>query len=233
VATDSSVAEVDPNAPDKVLRAGGGLEAVAVDPASGRIWMTYEGSDFSGGAYDQIEMVSSGDGGATWTAPTLVSRPGVPAFTPVVAVDRLGTVSVSYYDLRYLRAGNTTTLPTARFVKTYRGGDIKLRHGVERQITPQFDWLSAPFAGGYMLGDYEGMAPAGTFGVQTVFVASLNPATGPTDVYSGVFHGPFGASGADSGDGAATDGRAGPAGSHPAFAGAGALSLHGAGRLSR
>ncbi|GAA1989735.1 sialidase family protein [Catenulispora subtropica] len=227
VATDSSVAEADPNAPDKVLRAGAGLEAVAVDPVSGRIWMTYEGSDFSGGAYDQIEMVSSDDGGATWSAPALVSEPGVPAFTPVVAVDHEGTVAVSYYDLRYLAPGNTTTLPTARFVKTYRGGDTGLTHGVERQITPQFDWLLAPFAGGYMLGDYEGMAPAGTFGVQTVFVASLNPATGPTDVYSGVFRGPFGGDGA--GGGAKVAGPASP-GTNGLHAAAGS---HGKGRLSR
>lgn len=232
VATDSSVAEVDPNAPDKPLRAGGGLEAVAVDPASGRIWMTYEGSDFSGGAYDQIEMVSSGDGGRTWTAPALASKPGVPAFTPVVSVDRVGVVTVSYYDLRYLEPGNTTTLPTARFVKTYWDGDVGLKHGVERQITPKFDWLLAPFAGGFMLGDYEGMAPAGALGAQTVFVASLNPATGPTDVYSGVFRGPFSAD-----ESADIEGAAGAAGLHAAGPqGAAALHLtgpHGAGRLSR
>ena len=222
VATDSSVAEVDPNAPDKVLRAGSGLEAVAVDPVSGRLWVTYEGSDFSGGAYDQIEMVSSADHGKTWSAPALVSKPGVPAFTPVVAVDQLGTVTISYYDLRYLQAGNTTTLPTARFVKTFPGGD--LRFGFERQITPQFDWLRAPFAGGYMLGDYEGMAPAGLFGVQTAFVASLNPATGPTDVYTGVFHGPFGA-----------DEAAGPALTAPSTVAPHAAAGHGAhaGRLTR
>jgi hypothetical protein len=233
VATDSSVAEVDPNAPDKVLRAGGGLEAVAVDPVSGRIWVTYEGSDFSGGAYDQIEMVSSGDRGQTWSAPALVSKPGVPAFTPVVAVDHLGTVTVSYYDLRYLEPGNTTTLPTARFLKTFPGG--ALTNGFERQISPRFDWLRAPFAGGYMLGDYEGMAPAGLFGVQTVFVASLNPATGPTDVYSGVFHGPFGAGGGADADAGAGTG-AGTSAAAPSGVGVHTAGIHDAahaGRLSR
>ena len=219
VTPDSSVAEVDPNDPSQGLRAGGGLEAVAVDPASGRIWMTYEGSDFSAGAYDQAEMVSSGDGGTTWSAPALVSKPGVPAFTPVVAVDHQGTVTVSYYDLRYLRPGNTTTLPTARYVKTYRGGDLST--GTEQQITPTFDWLLAPDAGGHMLGDYEGMSPAGTFGVQTVFVASLNAPQHDTDVYTGVFHGPFGA--------------APSAGSADSAAGAthGAVLTHGARKWNR
>lgn len=197
VATDSSVAEVDPNNPAQGLRAGGGLEAVAVNPVTGKIWMTYEGSDFSGGKYDQIEMVTSDDHGATWTAPTLVSKPGVPAFTPVVAVDVTGTVSVSYYDLRYLTAGDTTTLPTARFLKVLPFGDS--RQATERQLTPTFDWLLAPTAGGHMLGDYEGMASAGLIGEQNVFVASLNAPQHGTDVYSGVFVGPFSAAGWDGG----------------------------------
>lgn len=201
VTPDSSVAEVDPNDPTKALRAGGGLEAVAVNPVTGRIWLTYEGSDFSGGKYDQAELVSSGDGGRTWTAPQLVSKPGVPAFTPVVSVDALGTVSVSYYDLRYLPAGDTTTLPTARFLKVLPFGDP--RRATERQLTPAFDWLLAPNAGGYMLGDYEGMTPAGPLGEQNVFVASLNAPQHATDVYSGVFVGPFSAAGGDGGTPAA------------------------------
>jgi hypothetical protein len=202
VATDSSVAEVDPNNPAQGLRAGGGLEAVAVNPVTGRIWMTYEGSDFSAGKYDQVELVSSGDGGRTWTAPQLVSKPGVPAFTPVVSVDALGSVSVSYYDLRYLPAGDTTTLPTARFLKVLPFGDPRL--ATERQLTPVFDWLLAPDAGGHMLGDYEGMAAAGPLGEQNVFVASLNAPAHGTDVYSGVFIGPFPAA---AGDGATAAGR--------------------------
>lgn len=197
VATDSSVAEVDPNDPHQGLRAGGGLEAVAVNPVTGKIWMTYEGSDFSGGKYDQVELVSSDDRGRTWSKPALVSKPGVPAFTPVVSVDVLGTVSVSYYDLRYLQAGDTTTLPTARFLKVLPFGDP--RRATERQLTPTFDWLLAPNAGGHMLGDYEGMASAGPIGEQNVFVASLNVPEHNTDVYSGVFVGPFSAAGWDGG----------------------------------
>jgi hypothetical protein len=202
VATDSSVAEVDPNDPAKGLRAGGGLEAVAVNPVTGKLWATYEGSDFSAGKYDQVELVSSDDHGKTWSAPSLVSKPGVPAFTPVVSVDALGTVSLSYYDLRYQQAGNTTTLPTARFLKVLPFGDPRL--ATERQLTPAFDWLLAPDAGGHMLGDYEGMAAAGPIGEQNVFVASLNAPQHGTDVYSGVFVGPFSAAG---GNGATAAGR--------------------------
>ena len=197
VATDSSVAEVDPNAPGKVLRAGGGLEAVAVDPVSGRIWMTYEGSDFSGGSLrpdrdgvlrrrrrdmdgagageqaGRARVHAGGRGGSPGHGLGLVLRPAVSA-----------------------RPGHHDAAD--RPVPEGAAGGDQLRTA-ERQITPQFDWLLAPFAGGYMLGDYEGMAPAGAFGVQTVFVASLNPPTGPTDVYSGVFVGPFDAAGGDGG----------------------------------
>jgi len=87
------------------------------------------------------------------------------------------------------------TLPTARFLKVLPFGDP--RRATERQLTPTFDWLLAPDAGGHMLGDYEGMTAAGPLGEQNVFVASLNAPQHNTDVYSGVFIGPFSAAGGD------------------------------------
>ncbi|MEZ0069626.1 hypothetical protein ABIA32_005673 [Streptacidiphilus sp. MAP12-20] len=189
VTPDTSVAEVDPNAPTdptKAVRAGGGLPNVAIDPSTGELYLAYEGSDFSGGKYDQIQLVHSGDGGRHWSAPVRLSQaPNSPAFTPSITVDAHGTVAVSYYDLRYLQPGNTTTLPGAGWLLTFpRGGEA---NPVERQITPVFDWLLAPNAGGHMLGDYEAITNDGPF-VRPVLVATNSgQPQNIADAFSGLY----------------------------------------------
>ncbi|GLY92294.1 sialidase family protein [Actinoallomurus iriomotensis] len=188
IGADTSVAEVDPNAPDdpdKALRGGANLVSAAVDPATGELYATYQGSDFTAGRYNDIELVHSTDGGRTWSAPVRVNQaPNAPAFTPSIAVDRRGTVAITYYDLRYLQPGNTTTLPTAMWYATFpRGGE---RYPTERRISRVFDWLKAPYAGwGHFLGDYEGIAAAGG-GFRPILVETNNDPKNSTDAFSGL-----------------------------------------------
>lgn len=185
VAPDTSVLDVDPNT-GALLRTGGGLPFPAIDPRTGELYMAYEGTDFTDGTYNQIQLVRSTDGGRTWTGPVRASRDtGRTAFTPSIAVTSDGDVGVTYYDLRTLRPGNTTTLPTSTWLTVSpRGGQ---RFGHERQIAPVFDHLLAPFANGYFLGDYQSLA---TFDDQfrALFVTTNNgqPAN-PTDVRYGQF----------------------------------------------
>ncbi|MET9183376.1 sialidase family protein [Kitasatospora aureofaciens] len=188
VAADTSVPEVDPNAPadaTKSLRAGAGLPSVAIDPQTGELYLAYEGSEFTGGQYDAVQLVHSTDGGRTWSGPTRINQaPGAPAFTPSITVTANGTVAVSYYDLRYLTAGNTTTLPTAAWLLSFpRGGEDS---PVERQISPVFDWLQAPFAGGHFLGDYQSLINDGRQ-IRPVMVTANAEPLNATDVYSGRF----------------------------------------------
>jgi hypothetical protein len=191
IAHDSSVVELDPNAPNdptKELRAGNNLISAAIDPRTGELYAVYEGTDFSGGAYDQIELVHSTNGGATWSAPIRISQvPGSPAFTPAINVNKNGTVGVLYYDLRYLQPGNTTTLPTAAWLLTFpRGGQD---YPSERRVSPVFDWLKAPFASwGHFLGDYDGLAvlPNGDF--RPLFSETLGDTLNSTDAFSGLFN---------------------------------------------
>ncbi|TVZ84107.1 sialidase family protein [Streptomyces sp. BK340] len=184
VARDTSVPEVDPNDPAKTLRAASTLPSPAIDPRTGALYMAYEGSDFSDGAYNSVQLVRSTDGGRTWSrTPALISPKGVPAFSPSIAVDKRGTVALTYYDLRFLKPGNTTTLPTAYQLATLPDGDPGRRS--ERRISRIFDWLQAPNAGGYFLGDYQGLAAAGN-GVRAVLTETNSGAPhNRTDVYSG------------------------------------------------
>ncbi|GHD90974.1 sialidase family protein [Streptomyces naganishii] len=190
IAKDTAVPEVDPNAPTdaaKSLRAGGDLPSVAIDPHTGELYVAYEGSDFSGGAHDSAELVHSVDGGRTWSAPKRVNTvASAPAFTPSISVDARGTVSVTYYDLRYLAAGNTTTLPTAAWLVSLPRGATGC--ATERRVSRVFDWLQAPYAGGHFLGDYEGLATDGRSAVRPLFVeTNADAPQDSTDAYSGVF----------------------------------------------
>ncbi|MFF2477094.1 neuraminidase (sialidase) [Streptomyces sp. NPDC058066] len=182
VARDTSVPEVDPNDPTKLLRAGSTLPSPAVDPRTGTLYMAYEGSDFSGGEFDSVQLVRSTDRGRTWGTPQLISPKDVPAFSPSIAVDERGTVALTYYDLRFLKPGNTTTLPTAYQLATLRHGNPRLR--TERRISRIFDWLQAPFSGGYFLGDYQGLVADGK-GVRAVLTETHSGAPhNRTDVYT-------------------------------------------------
>lgn len=164
IAPDTSAPEVHPNAPDdpqKALRGGAELISPAIDPKTGRLYATFQGSTFTAGAYNDIELVQSDNGGRTWSDPVQINQaPNAPAFTPSIAVNDHGTVAITYYDLRYLQPGNTTTLPTAMWYVTFpRDGQ---KSPAERRISRVFDWLQAPYAGwGHFLGDYEGTAVSG------------------------------------------------------------------------
>jgi hypothetical protein len=186
--------DVDPNT-GALLRTGAGLPSVAVDPATGQLYATWTDARFTSGVVNQVVISTSTDGGATWSAPALVSTTtpaNRAAFTVNVAVNSGGTVAVSYYDLRDLSPTNTTTLPTNLWAKI--STDHGASFGSDIHISGPFNDLAAPNAGGFMLGDYSGLAASGTtfnpFFVQTNCPDSTlasSCATNPTDVFSSSF----------------------------------------------
>jgi hypothetical protein len=184
-ATDTSIGDVDPNT-GAALRTGAGLPSVALDRVTGALYVVYPGTDFTAGKLNQIQLVRSTNGGRTWSAPQRVNgQPQAEAFTPSVTVRDDGTVAVTYYDIRTLQPGNTTTLPTTTWLTTSPRGGTDF--GDERQIAPAFDALLAPNAGGFMVGDYEGLANAGD-GVRPLFeVTNTGQPAHPTDIVTGTF----------------------------------------------
>ena len=152
----------------KPARVGDGLEEVAVDPNSGKLYVVYESSSnfkqaHQGGILwdDQILLVTSSDGGKTWDGPTLIhTAGGMPTFTPTVAVGGDGRVAVTYYDSRDLQPGQTANWPTGYFAEFSTDGGANF--GNEQQIGNTFDLSTAPVARGFFLGDYEGLQSSGT-----------------------------------------------------------------------
>jgi hypothetical protein len=170
------------------VRVGAAVPIPAIDPNTGRLYDVWEDATLTGGTIDQVLITTSGDGGRTWSAPKLVSTlTGRPAFTPAVAVARDGTVGVTYYDYRFLPAGDTTTLPTDTWLKKSEPGGQEF--GPDIHVAPSFDMLVAPFVDtrGHFVGDYAGLAAAeGRF--HPLFArASNGDLNDRTNVFTGSF----------------------------------------------
>jgi hypothetical protein len=160
--------------------------------------VVWQDSRFSG--HDEIVISTSRDGGATWSAPKLVSNPtGHPAFTATVAVSDSGAktvpgeVAVTYYQFDKTASGSE---PTTYFIKKFTASEVTSTTDPDNidRITPTtvagpFNMLDAPFAGGYFVGDYEALLATGT-GFDPVLVqgmcvdlscSALTSVTVPTD----------------------------------------------------
>ena len=145
------------------LRVGDGVPNAAVDRATGKLYAVWEDSRFSGGKRDDILLTSSTNQGRTWSAPVKVNNTPAGAqgaFTPTVKVDANGRVGVLYYDLRNdatYRDGVYTTTDWIAF-----STDGGAHFGASVRVSPDFDHAAAANAGGFFLGDYQGLGVSGT-----------------------------------------------------------------------
>jgi len=182
VASQQFVTDTDPNT-GAGLRTGEGLPSVAIDASTGQLYVVWSDSSFTGGTINQVVISTSTNGGKNWTAPAVISKvTGRPAFTPTVAVNSAGVVGVTYYDLRNLPAGDTTTLPTDYWFTA--SSDHGKSFGDETHIAGSFDLLTAPNAGGFFLGDYEALGVNGAAFLPFFVQAEPASTTPPTDVFT-------------------------------------------------
>ncbi len=160
------------------IRDGSIIPEIAVAP-NGNVLIVWQDARFSGGTVDGIALSRSTDGGLTWSAPAQVnSARTVAAFTPSIRVRADGTIGITYFDLRSNTA-DTATLPTelmlARSTDTVNWSEVRL--------TPTFDLITAPQAGGYFIGDYFGLAASGNVFIP-VYVRTTGSTTNRTDVFA-------------------------------------------------
>jgi hypothetical protein len=171
----------DPNT-GQLIRTGDIIPEPAIDPGTGQLYVVWQDSRFNGGHFDEVALSTSTDGGATWSEPIRVNTPkGKPAFTPSIRVNTSGDVGVTHYDFRSLTT-ETTTLPTDYwFVRSINRG---ASFGGEVHITGPFDMLTAPFASGFFVGDYEGLANDGPTFVPFFVKANSGNLSNRTDVFT-------------------------------------------------
>src|SRR6185295_1949956 len=81
-------------------RTGAGLPSFDVDPRTGDLYIAFAEQGSAG--QDQAAMITSRDGGATWSDHMQVSDgpADAPTFTVAVAVNDASEVAISYYSLR-------------------------------------------------------------------------------------------------------------------------------------
>ena len=176
VAEHRAVGAVDPanNAP---IRDGSIIPAVAV-AADGTLWLAWQDARFSGGQRDAIALSKSTDAGLTWSPPTAANRDlQVAAFTPTLSVRADGLVGLMHFDLRPNTA-DASTLFAAAWLLTSQGGVA----WVETPVWPQFDLAGAPQAGGFFLGDYQGLVSAGADFLPLLAMSSVD-LNNRTDIY--------------------------------------------------
>jgi Neuraminidase (sialidase) len=142
------------------IRDGADFTQAAAD-RRGNVYIAWQDSRFSAGQRDGIVLSKSADGGRTWSAPAAVNRaPQAPAFSPALAVQRDGTVGVTYYDLRD-NTSDPATLPTGYWLATSGNGGATWS---ERRVAT-FDMAFAPKVDrpvpSFYLGDYHGLVASG------------------------------------------------------------------------
>jgi hypothetical protein len=181
VGADEDIGVFDPftGAP---LRTGSGLPDIAVDRSSGAVYVVWEDARFSGLQREGIAFAKSTDGGLTWSTPQQVNQvPSTQAFTPSVMVTSDGTVAVTYYDLRNATSSDLSNLATDYWIVQSHDGGATFS---ESHIAGSFNELAAPNAGGFFLGDYEGLGPVGTSFLPFFVQAVPGTAADPTNVFA-------------------------------------------------
>jgi Neuraminidase (sialidase) len=164
------------------LRTGAGLPDVAVDRSNGAVYVVWEDARFSGLQREGIAFSKSTDGGLTWSTPQRVNQvPSTQAFTPSIMVASDGTVAVTYYDLRNATSSDLNVLATDYWIVRSHDGGATFS---EDHIAGSFNELTAPNAGGFFLGDYEGLGPVGASFLPFFVQAQPAATTGPTDTFA-------------------------------------------------
>lgn len=186
----------DPETGDAV-RTEDVIPEVAVDPRTGTatLYAVWQDARFSNSGnfsdpallIDEIAFSRSTDGGLTWSTPVKINKTPTnialgnrQAFTPSVHVSADGTVAVTYYDFRNNTAA-ASLLTDYWIIHCHASCTNPANWTNEIRLTDtSFDMRQAPFAFGFFIGDYEGLAGR-TNSFLTFFVQTTG--TDPGNVY--------------------------------------------------
>jgi hypothetical protein len=161
------------------IRDGANLGSIAVG-RNGSLAVVWQDARFSGGARDGIAFSRSADGGLTWSPPVQInSVPGVQAILPTITIRDDGLIGVTYYDFRG-HAPGAATLATNYWLTTSIDGAT----WNESHVSGPFDFVTAPFAEGLFLGDYQALSSVGSTFVPFYVTTNLASPANLTDVFA-------------------------------------------------
>lgn len=167
------------------VRTGDIVPDIAVDPNSGNLYVVWQDQRFSPTGAHHIAFSMSTDGGLTWTPPVRVDKAplNVHAFTASVHVAADGTVGVTYYDFRRHTPASSILETDYWFVHCH-SNCTDPENWAETHIAGPFDMRGAPFARGYFVGDYEGLASAGNVFLPFFVQVNTGSVSNRTDVFA-------------------------------------------------
>jgi hypothetical protein len=165
-----------------VIRSSPQVPSFAIDER-GVLYAAWEDARFNRGARTDIVLTRSTDSGRHWSPVRRISTASsAGAIIPTIAAQGRGELGVLY--LQLLRGAE---LRGRYRVATSRDGGRSFRDWV---LSPTFAVTDAPeltpsplVPGGYFLGDYMGIAPAGGSHYATAFVVANRGADNKTDVF--------------------------------------------------
>ncbi len=180
IAAQHAIGVIDPKTGETV-RTSDGLQAIAVDPETGALFVVWQDARFSGGQREGIAFSKSTDGGFHWTDPVQINKvPAVQAFTPSIAVGDDGRISVTYYDFRKDNADPNVLLTNYWQITSSDGG----RNWHEVPVAGPFDLRTAGGGhSGIFLGDYQGIVARGDFFTPMYVLANSGNTSNRTDVF--------------------------------------------------
>ncbi len=173
------------------VRTGDIIPDIAAGVTAGRVYAVWQDGSFSGPPRSKehagIAFSQSLDGGRTWSKKIEINQvPATQAFTPSIAVAADGTVGVTYYDFR-----NNTSAPGLTtdywFVHCHPATQdctSPSSWATETHVAGPFDMETAPNARGYFVGDYEGLARAGSSFVAFFAMANDGNVGNRTDIFA-------------------------------------------------
>ncbi len=167
------------------VRTGDIIPEFAGDRSNGNVYAVWQDSRFLG--HSNVAFSMSKDGGRSWSRTIRVDQAGAnQAFTPMVHVATDGTIGVSYYEM-IDAAGDTNTV----LVHCHPNGAADCSHAADWTPDPAtfvagpYAMTTAPQAGGFFVGDYEGLTDYGTHGFRPFFIQARPLATaGLTDPFT-------------------------------------------------
>ena len=158
--------------------------------SSGNLYVVWQDGSFSSSGLAKVAFSESTDGGKTWSAPIEVDQApaSAAAFTPQISVSSDGTLGVTYYDTQNAGAFSSGGGTDEYIVHCHAGctDPASWAAGGQTPLSTSgtFDMTTAPYAEGYFVGDYEGLATSGSTFDPFFMMAQPIATLGPTDPFA-------------------------------------------------
>ena len=124
--------------------------------------------------------MSTSNRGASWSKQVVI-RDGTDTISvlPAIAVNAAGKLGLLYYDLA--RPLDTPPVQATCVLRTSKDG---VHFSAPARIGGPFDFTRAPLAGGYFIGDYQGLTAAGKRFYPFFAMATAAGETNPVDIFT-------------------------------------------------